>query len=48
MIALIILALGLLLPVVWVIVQYNWLVSLRNYISESSGQTHQKARRRRR
>ena len=35
MIALIIFALGLLLPVVWVIVQYNWLVSLRNYISES-------------
>ena len=24
-----------LVPVVWVIVQYNWLVSLRNYISES-------------
>ena len=35
MIALIILVLALLLPVVWVIVQYNWLVSLRNYISES-------------
>jgi LemA protein len=32
---LIILLLILLLPVVWVIVQYNWLVSLRNYISES-------------
>ena len=24
-----------LLPVVWVVVQYNWLVSLRNYINES-------------
>ena len=33
--ALIILLLVLLLPVVFVIVQYNWLVSLRNYISES-------------
>jgi len=33
--ALIILLLVVLLPVVWVIVQYNWLVSLRNYISES-------------
>ncbi len=32
---LIILLVVLLLPVVWVIVQYNWLVSLRNYISES-------------
>jgi len=35
MIALIILVLALLLPLVWVVVQYNWLVSLRNYISES-------------
>jgi LemA protein len=35
MIALIILLVVVLLPVVWVIVQYNWLVSLRNYISES-------------
>jgi LemA protein len=35
MIALVILLLALLLPVIWVIVQYNWLVSLRNYISES-------------
>ena len=25
----------MILPVVWAIVQYNWLVSLRNYISES-------------
>jgi len=33
--ALIILLLLVLLPVVFVIVQYNWLVSLRNYISES-------------
>ena len=32
---LIILLLVLLLPVVFVVVQYNWLVSLRNYISES-------------
>ena len=32
---LIILLLLVLLPVVFVIVQYNWLVSLRNYISES-------------
>ncbi len=32
---LIILLVVVLLPVVWVIVQYNWLVSLRNYISES-------------
>ena len=32
---LIILLLVVLLPAVWVIVQYNWLVSLRNYISES-------------
>ncbi len=32
---LIILLVLVLLPVVWVIVQYNWLVSLRNYISES-------------
>lgn len=32
---LIILVLLLLLPVVYVVVQYNWLVSLRNYISES-------------
>jgi LemA protein len=31
----IILLLVVLLPVVWVIVQYNWLVSLRNYLSES-------------
>ena len=35
MVGLIILLLAVLLPVVWVIVQYNWLVSLRNYISES-------------
>ena len=35
MVALIILLVVLLIPVVWVIVQYNWLVSLRNYISES-------------
>ncbi len=32
---LIILVVIVLLPVVWVVVQYNWLVSLRNYISES-------------
>jgi LemA protein len=32
---LIILLVVVLLPVVWVVVQYNWLVSLRNYISES-------------
>jgi LemA protein len=32
---LIILLVVLLLPVVYVVVQYNWLVSLRNYISES-------------
>jgi len=32
---LITLLLVVLLPAVWVIVQYNWLVSLRNYISES-------------
>ncbi len=32
---LIILAVVVLVPVVWVIVQYNWLVSLRNYIRES-------------
>jgi LemA protein len=32
---LIILLLVVLLPAVWVMVQYNWLVSLRNYISES-------------
>ena len=30
MIVLIILAVVVLVPVVWVIVQYNWLVSLRN------------------
>jgi LemA protein len=35
MIALIILLAVVLLPVVWVVVQYNWLVSLRNYINES-------------
>jgi LemA protein len=35
MVPLIILAAVVLLPVLWVIVQYNWLVSLRNYISES-------------
>jgi len=35
MIAVVILAVAVLLPVVWVVVQYNWLVSLRNYISES-------------
>jgi LemA protein len=33
--ALIIVLVVLLLPVVFVAVQYNWLVSLRNYISES-------------
>ena len=32
---LIILLVVLLLPVIFVVVQYNWLVSLRNYISES-------------
>ncbi len=32
---LIILLMVVLLPVVWAVVQYNWLVSLRNYISES-------------
>jgi LemA protein len=32
---LIFLLLLVLLPVVWVVVQYNWLVSLRNYINES-------------
>jgi len=32
---LIILLVLVLLPVVWVVAQYNWLVSLRNYISES-------------
>ncbi len=32
---LIILLVVVLLPVVWAVVQYNWLVSLRNYISES-------------
>jgi LemA protein len=35
MVPLIILLVVVLLPVLWVIVQYNWLVSLRNYISES-------------
>jgi LemA protein len=35
MVALIVLAVIVLLPVIWVIVQYNWLVSLRNYIAES-------------
>jgi LemA protein len=35
MIVLITLAVVMLVPVVWVVVQYNWLVSLRNYISES-------------
>jgi LemA protein len=35
MVPLIILVVVVLLPVVWVIVQYNWLVSLRNYIAES-------------
>jgi LemA protein len=35
MAVLIILVVVLLLPAVWVIVQYNWLVRLRNYISES-------------
>lgn len=35
MVPLIILLVVVLLPVIWVIVQYNWLVSLRNYISES-------------
>jgi LemA protein len=32
---LIVLVVVLLLPVIFVVVQYNWLVSLRNYISES-------------
>jgi LemA protein len=32
---LIVLLLLVLLPVVFIVVQYNWLVSLRNYISES-------------
>src|SRR5512140_2812353 len=32
---LIILLVVVLLPVIWVVVQYNWLVSLRNYINES-------------
>ncbi len=35
MAVLIILLVIVLLPVIWVVVQYNWLVSLRNYISES-------------
>src|SRR5512144_3250237 len=35
MIPLIVLLVVVLVPVVWVVVQYNWLVSLRNYISES-------------
>ena len=35
MVVLIILLVVVLLPVVWVVVQYNWLVSLRNYIAES-------------
>ncbi len=35
MAVLIILLAVVLLPVIWVVVQYNWLVSLRNYISES-------------
>jgi LemA protein len=35
MVVLIIVAVVLLLPVIWVVVQYNWLVSLRNYIAES-------------
>ncbi len=35
MVPLIVLAAAVLLPVIWVVVQYNWLVSLRNYISES-------------
>src|ERR1043166_4731232 len=35
MIPLILFGLLVLVPVVWVIVQYNLLVSLRNYISES-------------
>ena len=35
MVALVILLVAVLLPFVWVIVQYNSLVSLRNYISES-------------
>ena len=35
MLALLILLLVALLPIVWVVVQYNWLVSLRNYINES-------------
>jgi LemA protein len=35
MVPLIILLVVVLLPVIWVVVQYNWLVSLRNYISES-------------
>ncbi len=35
MVPLIIVVVAVLLPIIWVIVQYNWLVSLRNYISES-------------
>ena len=35
MIPLIVLLVVVLVPVIWVAVQYNWLVSLRNYISES-------------
>ena len=35
MIPLIVLSALVLLPLIWVVVQYNWLVSLRNYISES-------------
>ncbi len=35
MVPLIIVVVVVLLPIIWVIVQYNWLVSLRNYISES-------------
>jgi LemA protein len=35
MIPLIVLLVVVLVPVVWAVVQYNWLVSLRNYISES-------------
>ena len=35
MAVLIIVLVVVLLPIIWVVVQYNWLVSLRNYISES-------------
>jgi LemA protein len=35
MVVLVILLAVVLLPILWVVVQYNWLVRLRNYISES-------------